>query len=137
MIQNVSLPSLSPDSCLPSPLLSVPKTTTRLNRLPPYPLAHIPQRKRDLIARGVDVIDLGAGDADLAPPAAATEALARAAADPALGRYGFGLGYVPYREAISKWMERRFAQRFDPLSEIRSEERRVGKECRFRWLTYH
>ena len=66
----------------------------------------------------MDVIDLGAGDADLAPPKAATEALARAAADPALGRYGFGLGYVPYREAISRWMELRFAQRFDPLAEI-------------------
>jgi LL-diaminopimelate aminotransferase len=81
-------------------------------------LAHIPQRKRDLLDRGVDVIDLGAGDADLAPPPAAVEALAKAARDPSLGRYGFGLGYVPYREAISRWMERRFAQRFDPLTEI-------------------
>lgn len=96
----------------------MPKTSSRLDRLPPYPLAHIPQRKRDLIARGVDVIDLGAGDADLAPPPAAVEALAKAAHDPALGRYGFGLGYVPYREAISRWMERRFKQRFDPLTEI-------------------
>src|SRR5512134_1464220 len=96
----------------------MPIPARRLDRLPPYPLAHIPQRKRELIARGVDVIDLGAGDADLAPPRAASEALARAAADPALGRYGFGLGYVPYREAISWWMERRFSQRFDPLTEI-------------------
>jgi LL-diaminopimelate aminotransferase len=96
----------------------MPITTQRLNRLPPYPLAHIPQRKRDLLAKGVDVIDLGAGDADLPPPPAAVEALARAAHDPALGRYGFGLGYVPYRQAISDWMERRFGQRFDPLTEI-------------------
>jgi len=36
--------------------------------LPEYPLATIPQKKRELAARGVDVIDLGAGDADLAPP---------------------------------------------------------------------
>lgn len=91
---------------------------SRLDRLPPYPLAHIPQRKRELLARGVDVIDLGAGDADLPPPPAAVEALARAARDPALGRYGFGLGYVPYRQAVSDWMERRFSQRFDPLTEI-------------------
>jgi LL-diaminopimelate aminotransferase len=96
----------------------MPRTTTRLNVLPPYPLAHIPQKKRDLIARGVDVIDLGAGDADLPPPPAAVEALAKAARDPALGRYGFGLGYVPFREAISRWMDRRFKQRFDPLTEI-------------------
>ena len=96
----------------------MPRTTTRLNVLPPYPLAHIPQKKRDLVARGVDVIDLGAGDADLPPPPAAVDALAKAARDPALGRYGFGLGYVPFREAISGWMERRFRQRFDPLTEI-------------------
>jgi LL-diaminopimelate aminotransferase len=104
-------------SCLLSPN-QLPRTTDRLNKLPPYPLAHIPARKRELLARGVDVIDLGAGDADLAPPRAATEALAEASKNPALGRYGFGLGYVPYREAISGWMERRFQQRFDPLTEI-------------------
>jgi LL-diaminopimelate aminotransferase len=49
----------------------MPKPAARLAALPPYPIAHIPQKKRELIARGVDVIDLGAGDADLAPPPAA------------------------------------------------------------------
>ena len=33
-------------------------------------------------------------------------------------RYGFGLGLVAYREAVSSWMERRFGLRFDPLAEI-------------------
>jgi LL-diaminopimelate aminotransferase len=89
-----------------------------MERLPPYLLAAIPARKRELLARGVDVIDLGAGDADLAPPEAAVEALARAAREPALHRYGFGLGHVPYREAIVRWMDRRFGLRFDPLREI-------------------
>lgn len=96
----------------------MPRLTSRFDRLPPYPLAHIPARKRELLARGVDVIDLGAGDADLPPPAAAVEALARAARDPSLGRYGFGLGYVPFREAISAWMQRRFGLAFDPLAEV-------------------
>lgn len=96
----------------------MPRPADRLNTLPPYPLAHIPARKRELLAAGVDVIDLGAGDADLAPPPAAVEALARAAREPSLGRYGFGLGHVPFREAISGWMQRRFGQRFDPMTEI-------------------
>jgi LL-diaminopimelate aminotransferase len=96
----------------------MPRQSERLTRLPPYPLAHIPQRKRELLAKGIDVIDLGAGDADLPPPQAAVEALARAAHDPALGRYGFGLGYIPYRQAVSEWMERRFGQTFDPMTEI-------------------
>ncbi len=81
-------------------------------------LATIPQKKRDLIARGVDVIDLGAGDADLAPPPAAVDALIAAAKDPAMSRYGFGLGLPAYREAVAAWMEKRFGHRFDPLKEI-------------------
>ena len=96
----------------------MPRLSSRFTSLPEYPLAAIPQKKRDLVARGVDVIDLGAGDADLAPPAAAVEALERAARTPAMSRYGFGLGLPAYREAVSSWMERRFALRFDPLSEI-------------------
>jgi LL-diaminopimelate aminotransferase len=96
----------------------MPEFSSRFALLPDYVLAKIPARKRELIARGVDVIDLGAGDADLAPPPAALDRLASASRDPALQRYGFGLGLVKYREAISDWMEGRFGQRFDPLTEI-------------------
>src|SRR3712207_3564657 len=96
----------------------MPPTTRRFETLPEYPLVGIPQKKRELVARGVDVIDLGAGDADLAPPPAAVEALARAARDPAMSRYGFGLGLPAFRNAIVAWMERRFGLRFDPLREI-------------------
>jgi LL-diaminopimelate aminotransferase len=94
------------------------RTTRRFDSLPVYLLATIPQKKRDLIARGMDVIDLGAGDADLPAPPAAVEALARAAHEPALSRYGFGLGLPAFREAVSDWMVRRFGHRFDPLKEI-------------------
>jgi len=96
----------------------VPRYAPRFASLPVYPLAHIPARKRELLQRGVDVIDLGAGDADLAPPAAAVEVLQRAAATNAMSRYGFGLGHVPYREAISAWMQRRFGVACDPLQEV-------------------
>jgi len=96
----------------------VPTRAARFFTLPEYPLATIPQRKRELAARGVDVIDLGAGDADLAPPQAALDRMRDAVLEPALSRYGFGLGYVPYREAVSAWMERRFGERFDPFTEV-------------------
>jgi LL-diaminopimelate aminotransferase len=96
----------------------VPKPAGRFQTLPEYPLATIPQKKRDLIARGVDVIDLGAGDADLAPPPRALEALAKAAHTPAMNRYGFGLGLVSFRETVVAWMAKRFGLRFDPLKEI-------------------
>ena len=96
----------------------MPRLANRFNSLPVYALAAIPQKKRDLLARGVDVIDLGAGDADLAAPEAAMRALTEGARTPALNRYGFGLGHVPYREAISAWMQTRFGHRFDPLTQV-------------------
>jgi LL-diaminopimelate aminotransferase len=96
----------------------VPQLAGRIQQLPEYPLATIPQKKRALVARGVDVIDLGAGDADLSPPPKAIEALAAAARTPAMSRYGFGLGLVPFREAIAAWMGKRFGLTIDPFTEI-------------------
>jgi LL-diaminopimelate aminotransferase len=46
------------------------------------------------------------------------QALTDAASKPMMSRYGFGLGYVPFREAIAAWTEKRFGFRPDPLSEI-------------------
>lgn len=96
----------------------MPHPASRLLNLPEYALGKFPEKKRQLIARGVDVIDLGAGDADLAPPPAAVERLAAAARNPSMSRYGFGLGFVEYREAITRFMHRRFGLDFDPLTEI-------------------
>jgi LL-diaminopimelate aminotransferase len=96
----------------------MPRYAKRLLELPDYPLGKFPEKKRQLIARGVDVIDLGAGDADLAPPPAAVERLAAAARTPSMSRYGFGLGLVEYREAISRFMKKRFDLEFDPFTEI-------------------
>ena len=96
----------------------MPPIASRFAILPDYPLATIPQKKRELVARGVDVIDLGAGDADLTPPAAALARMAQAVVEPAMSRYGFGMGLPAYREAVSTWMERRFGVRFDPMTEV-------------------
>lgn len=96
----------------------MPRTTARYQSLPEYLLASMPQKKRDLVAKGVDVIDLGAGDADLAPPIEAVEALEKAARNPSMSRYGFGLGLPAFREAVSRWMHRRFGLTFDPMREV-------------------
>src|SRR5437879_2282790 len=81
-------------------------------------MAEIPARKRRLIQEGADVIDVGAGDADLAPPRAAVEALARAARDPAKSRYAFQLGLPAFREAAAAYLQRRFGVRCDPFTEL-------------------
>jgi LL-diaminopimelate aminotransferase len=93
-------------------------TAERFKTFPPYPLADVPLIKRELLARGVDVIDLGAGDADLAPPPAAVHALQEAVLNPAMSRYGFQLGLPAYREAVSAWMQKRFGVALDPFKEI-------------------
>jgi LL-diaminopimelate aminotransferase len=96
----------------------VPQLSDQFNALPEYVLARIPARKRELLDRGMDVIDLGAGDADLSPPEGALERLASASREPAMQRYGFGLGLKPYREAVSAWMHKRFGIQFDPMTEV-------------------
>ena len=96
----------------------MPRLAPRFALLPTYPGAHVPMKKRELAARGVDVIDLGVGDADLSPPPKAIEALKRAVDQPAMSRYGFALGLPAYREAIAKWMRRRFGVIFDPYTEV-------------------
>jgi LL-diaminopimelate aminotransferase len=99
-------------------ILSMPTVHRRFEEFPAYPLADVPRIRRELRARGMDVIDLGAGDADLSPPPAAVAALKAAADDPAMGRYGFQLGLVELRESLSAWMERRFGVTVDPMTEL-------------------
>jgi LL-diaminopimelate aminotransferase len=92
--------------------------SNRVKALPGYPLAEIPAIKRRLLESGVDVIDLGAGDNDTPPPPVAVQAMSEALADPAYSKYGFQQGLPAFRQAASRWVERRFGRRFDPASEI-------------------
>jgi len=96
----------------------VSEFSKRVARLPTYPMAELPAIKRRLIQQGVDLIDVGAGDADLAPPRVAVEALARAAQDPAMSRYAFQLGLPAFREAAADYMRRRFGLTVDPFTEL-------------------
>lgn len=96
----------------------MPRFSARLLGMPEYPLARIPGRKRELLARGMDVIDLGAGDADLSPPPQAVRRIQEAVSQPSMSRYGFGLGLPEFREAIARWMTRRFSLSFDPYTEV-------------------
>jgi LL-diaminopimelate aminotransferase len=94
------------------------RTSDRVARLPEYALANIPTIKRRLIAAGMDVIDLGAGDSDGPPPAATVDALREALNVTALHKYGFQQGSLAYREAAVRWVERRFGCRFDAHTEM-------------------
>ncbi len=46
--------------------------------------------------------------------------------------------FVVYPDRMLRWTYRDFDERTDQLAKgLRSEERRVGKECRSRWSPYH
>lgn len=94
------------------------KASERVGRLPGYPLAEIPAIKRRLLEAGVDVIDMGAGDADFRPPQPVVEALIEAMQDIRYHKYGFQQGLPEFRQACAGFVEQRFGQRFDPVTEI-------------------
>jgi LL-diaminopimelate aminotransferase len=96
----------------------VTRFSQRLASLPGYPMAELPAIKRRLIEQGVDVIDVGAGDADFPPPRVAVEALTKAVQDPAMSRYPFQIGLPAFRQAAAAYLKRRFAQTFDPATEL-------------------
>lgn len=95
-----------------------PRTSRAMEALPGYPLAGLKEKRLALEARGVDVIDLGAGDADLAPPPSVIQAIQRAVEDPAMSRYPFQVGLPAFRSKVAWWMDRRFGVALDPHAEI-------------------
>jgi LL-diaminopimelate aminotransferase len=90
----------------------------RVESVPPYLFATIDRQIRDARRRGVDVISLGIGDPDLPTPAPVLEALAAAAADPALHRYPDYAGHPAFREAVAGYYARRFGVDLDPQREV-------------------
>ena len=96
----------------------MPRTARRFEALPPFPLAEMKEMRRRIEAEGVDVIDLGAGDAPLDPPPAVVARLAELAGDRAHSRYAFQSGLPAFREAIARFMERRFGVSVDPWTEV-------------------
>lgn len=62
-------------------------SSSRLGRLPPYPLHDVSEIRARLAAEGRDVLDLGAGDSGLPVPEIAVETLRGAAGDPAYQGY--------------------------------------------------
>jgi LL-diaminopimelate aminotransferase len=90
----------------------------RMSTLPPYLFAEINRRKAELLARGVDVIDLGAGAPDRAAPPHVVAALQAAAADPERHRYPPYDGMPSFKEAVARWYDARFGVSLDPAREV-------------------
>ena len=90
----------------------------RINDLPPYLFAEIDRRKREALARGVDLIDLGIGDPDIPTPAPVVEKLVESASKPVNHRYPNSSGMLEFREAVARWYKQRFNVTLDPGKEV-------------------
>ncbi len=90
----------------------------RLKQLPPYLFQEIDRLKAELIARGVDVINLGVGDPDLPTPAHIIEKIQAAVEDPSTHQYPSYSGMNDFRISVAGWYKRRFGVELDPLSEV-------------------
>ena len=90
----------------------------RLEKIPPYLFGEIAALKRQAIAAGRDLIDLGIGDPDQPTPPSIIEALNSAAHNPETHRYDeTNAGWTPFLEAVATWTKRRFDVDVDPATE--------------------
>jgi LL-diaminopimelate aminotransferase len=90
----------------------------RLSQLPPYVFLEIDRKKKEAVKRGMDIVDLGVGDPDLATPRHIREAMKRAIDEPKYHRYPFGPGLLEFRKAIARWCKTRFGVELDAENEI-------------------
>jgi LL-diaminopimelate aminotransferase len=94
------------------------KKAQRIQSLPPYLFAEIDRLKREVAARGVDLISLGIGDPDTPTPEPIVARLRAAAGRPANHRYPDYEGLPAFRQAAATWMAERYGVRLDPATEV-------------------
>ncbi len=90
----------------------------RIRRLPPYVFAEVNAMKAAARARGEDIIDLGMGNPDGAPPAHVVEKLAEVARNPRAHGYSASKGIAGLRRAQAGYYQRRFGVDLDPDNEV-------------------
>jgi alanine-synthesizing transaminase len=90
----------------------------RIRRLPPYVFAEVNAMKAAARARGEDIVDLGMGNPDGAPPPHVVEKLAEVARDPRAHRYSASRGIIGLRRAQAAYYARRFGVEVDPDGEV-------------------
>ncbi len=99
-------------------MMSIFDEAERLKNLPPYLFKEIDRKKAEVKARGVDIIDLGVGDPDLATPPHIIKALKKAVDNPAHHRYPSYSGMNEFKETVAQWYQERFMVKLDPKTEV-------------------
>lgn len=90
----------------------------RLKQLPPYLFKEIDRKKAEVMAEGVDIIDLGVGDPYLSTPQHIIGEMKRAVDDPANHRYPSYSGMTDFKKTVAGWYQERFGVGLDPGTEV-------------------
>jgi alanine-synthesizing transaminase len=90
----------------------------RITGMPPYVFATIEALKIDARRAGIDVVDLGFGNPDIASPQIAVDKLCEAANITKNHRYSSSRGIPKLRQAVADLYLRRFGVALDPEREI-------------------
>lgn len=91
----------------------------RLQALPPFLFDEIDRKKRERIAAGADVINLGVGDPDKQTPDFIVDAMNKAMRELANQQYpAVGGGLRIFRESVARFMDRRFGVKVDPMKHV-------------------
>jgi acetylornithine aminotransferase len=87
-----------------------------LTELAQYPFARLDDWKAEATVRGIELIDFGIGDPHEVTPPFIREALLASVDE--VSSYPRATGLPELRDAVSSWIERRFAVDVDPATEI-------------------
>src|SRR3990170_229581 len=93
-------------------------TARRLEQIGAYLFADLDRKQDELIARGVDVLNLSVGDPDLPTPAHIIDALMEGATDVRSHRYPPYGGTMEFKTAVAGWYATRFGVTLDPDREV-------------------
>ena len=93
-------------------------TARRLEQIGAYLFADLDRKQDELIARGVDVLNLSVGDPDLPTPAHIIDALMEGATDVRSHRYPPYGGTMEFKNAVAGWYARRFGVTLDADREV-------------------
>lgn len=94
------------------------KLADRLSNLPPYPFAELDRLKKEALAKGVDLIDMGIGDPDQPTPKHIINKLKEASENPKNHKYASYVGMPEFRRAVQNYYKKRFDVSLNPDNEI-------------------
>ncbi|MGB9613036.1 MAG: LL-diaminopimelate aminotransferase [Candidatus Margulisiibacteriota bacterium] len=94
------------------------RKSKRLDKIPPYLFVKIEEQKEKLLKKGIDIIDFGIGDPDLATPAHIVKRMQEVVGSKEAANYPTSRGELSFRKAVADWYQKRFKVTLDPNHEV-------------------